>query len=180
MTEYERDRQRRLGQRGNPIFQRETETTDLDDMRERSVEEVGACYCGRPVTEESIRRCVACNLVCCESCEVIVRRRVFCQTCAEQGFGLDKPVFINLHLIDQGAITARDLVQIDVDETGEPVEVRINETARPLIENGYITDEGSLTQRGREALHIGRQLFGADDDVQQLMQDMRIEEVANQ
>lgn len=180
MDTYERDRQERLGERGNPIFARTRETTDLDDMRERSVETTGTCYCGRPVAgPDALRRCVNCDLLCCRSCQVVVRRQVVCQQCAERGFGLDKEVFLVLYLLDRGLVRPDRLVEVAVDDEGEPVKVRVDSAAASLWERGYVTGDGALSPRGREAMQVGEQLYIEERDVQRAIQDARIRQVAD-
>ena len=180
MDEYERDHQERLGERGNPIFSRTRETTDLDEMGEKRVETTGTCYCGRPVGgPEEVRRCVNCDLLCCGSCEVVVRRQVVCQSCAERGYLLDKEVFLVLYLLDRGLIGPDRLVQVVADEDGDPVEIRVDAVGAALLDMGYIEGTGSLTTLGREAMQVGEQLYADERDVQRAIQDTRIRQVAN-
>lgn len=180
MDEYERDRRKRLGERGNPVFERVTETTDLEEMRETEVETTGTCYCGRPITgRDEVRRCVACDLMCCKACAVEVRRQVVCRSCAEQTYDLDKEVFLALSLLDTDLAAADQLVEVVTEGDGDPVEVRVDPAAQPLLTNGYVAADGTLTRQGREALSVGRKLYGEERDVQQAIQNARIREVAN-
>ncbi|MDY6777747.1 MAG: hypothetical protein SVU32_03715 [Candidatus Nanohaloarchaea archaeon] len=180
MDEYERDHQERVGERGNPVFRRTRETTDLDEMREKEVETTGTCYCGRPITDRAaVRRCVRCDLLCCGACEVVVRRRVVCQSCAARMYGLDKDVFLTLYVLDAGLAAPDDLVAVETLEDGTPVEVRVDPAADHLFGNGYVAEDGSLTPRGREALSVGQQLYGEDRDVKETIREARIRAVAD-
>lgn len=180
MDEYERDHQRRVGERGNPIFGRTRETTDLEGMRETEVETTGTCYCGRPVTDrEEVRRCVACDLLCCRSCQVVVRRQVACQSCVVRGYGLDKGAFLTLYFLDADLVALDDMVDVVAGPDGTPIEVRVDDAASRLVANGYVADDGSLTRAGREALSVGEQLYGEEQDVRQAIREARIREVAD-
>ena len=179
MTEFDKDYQRRVGERGNAIFERTKETTDIDEMQEKTVETTGTCYCGRPIMDrEQVRRCVSCDLLVCQSCQVVVRRQIICQTCAEQGYGLDKETFLTLYLLDKDLVAADQLVEVATAADGTPIEVRIDVAARPLFERGYIDEDGSVSLQGKEAIQVGRQLFESED-VTQVIRDAEIRRVAD-
>ena len=51
--------------------------------------------------------------------------------------------------------------------------------ADTLFSNDHLTHERTITPRGQEAFHVGKQLYSDDADVQAVMDRIRIQEVAN-
>lgn len=178
--DFDRERQKRFGERGNPIFEREQQTTDVEEMKERTVETFGFCYCGDPITDRSdVYRCVACDLICCQSCRVQITNQTFCSTCVQQGYDLNKQTFLQLYLVSKDLVSVEDLIEIRTGPDGDVLDLEIDEAVTPLLVNGYLAEDESLTPFGQEALEAGRQLYGDDNDIAQIMQEVRIEEVAD-
>lgn len=175
---FEKDIVKKFGPRGSSVFEREQKTTDLDGMSER-VEQTAQpfCTCGAPITTTpEVYRCCRCELICCQRCHVELSRRNFCPDCAQWQFDLDKRTFLSLVFIHHDLMAPDALIDITT-QGGEVIEIQIDETADALFLNDYLTEDGALSPQGREALHVGNQIFGDDGDVQSVMEQIQIKKV---
>jgi hypothetical protein len=59
------------------------------------------------------------------------------------------------------------------------VEIEIDPVTTALLEHDYLSEDGTLSPKGKEALHVGKQLYGEDQDVQSVLNQIRIQEVVN-
>lgn len=167
------------------------EVTDIESGTSVKEIDVSAyCYCGRPNTVDDTRRCSQCTRICCVHCGAIHNRYVHCRDCAEELYALDRQVFFALYLLDQDTLALEDLVDVELID-GQPVNVILTDAATTLIEHGYIqtTDDETpntitvdadnpLTPEGREALAVGSQLYGEDDDVEDLEDQLTRQKIA--
>lgn len=173
---------KRFGERGNPVYEQEEKTTNLEDLEERIEETtVPFCECGAPLLVETVDvyRCVDCQLLCCRRCRISLSRYNYCPLCARQQFGVDKRTFLSLVFIDHRIMAPDDLIEVTTDPAGEVIDVEIDPGAGSLLEHDYLTEEGRLTATGKEALHIGHQLYDGDADVQGVLEQIRHAEVVN-
>lgn len=167
-----------FGLRGSPVYEREQKTTDLEALRER-IEQTAQpfCTCGAPITTTpDVYRCCSCEAICCQRCHIELSRRNFCPTCAQHRFDLDKPTFLSLLFIHHDLMPPDVLVDITT-QAGEVIEIEIDETADALFLNEYLTDDGSLSPPGREALHVGNRLYGDDGDVRSVIEQIQLKKV---
>lgn len=172
---------KKFGPRGSPVFEQEEKTTDLDDLAER-VEQTAVpfCTCGAPITgTPEVYRCCDCELICCQRCQIALRRRHYCPTCARRQFDLDKRTFLTLVGLQHETLTPDDLLSVTT-QAGDVVEVTIDPAADVVVEHDYLADDGTLSARGREALHVGQQLYGDDDDIQSVLDQLRLSAVVDQ
>lgn len=176
--DFDRRDIKEAGLRGDPQFEKEEQTTDPDAMQKRQTVKHGFCYCGRRVTEETIRRCTQCDLICCSSCNVSIRDYIFCRSCCEQAFDLDKQVYTALLLIAKDVASFADFVETTTTGEGTLVDLRIDDAAQPLIQHEYVDADEELTVLGREVLDAGRQLYDSDD-IKSLMRQVDLQEAAN-
>jgi hypothetical protein len=180
--EFTKDTIKKFGPRGSPIFEREQKTTDLEDLAERvEATAVPFCTCGAPITGTAeVYRCCTCDLICCQRCHIELSRWHYCPTCARHRFDLDKRTFLSLVLLDHDRLAPDDLVTVTADPMGEIFEVDVDATATALVANDYLTDDGELAPEGKEALHVGQQLYGDDADIQAVMDQLRLQAVVDQ
>lgn len=180
--EFVKEYIKRFGERGALDVERTLKRVDLDTLTEE-IEEVCQifCNCGAPIKEQDdyyqVYRCASCNNLSCQLCVIRHSRNHYCPTCLKVGF-LDKHSYLALLLIDHRLLTPDDLVTVETF-ADEPIEVTVDPAAETLFEADYLTDDGGLTPQGKEALAIGHQLFGEDDDIQSVRQRIRIQEVAD-
>ena len=177
---FEKETVKRFGARGSSVFEHEQKTTDLEDLAERVEKIVGSfCTCGAQINAETeVYRCCICNLICCTRCQIRHSRMSRCPLCARQQFALDKHAFLSLMFIAKGIIKPDDLIIIET-VADEPVEITIDPAATVLSEHEYVVADGSLSAAGKEALYVGKQIYGEDSDVQAVMDTIRVQEVAN-
>lgn len=181
--QFDKTTTRSFGARGSPVFNQEQTTTDLEEMVVDVTEtDHPFCTCGAPITAApdvapAVYRCCSCELISCQRCIIRLRKRHFCPTCMQREF-VDKHTFLTLLFIDRDRLEPDDLVDITT-VGGEPVEVTIDPAATHLTEHGYLEEDGTLAPTGREALHVGHQLFDEDPDIQQVKHQLRVQEVAN-
>ena len=172
---------KKFGPRGSPIFDQEEKTTDLDDLEERIEQtKVPFCECGAPITAmPEVYRCCDCELICCQRCRIRLSKRHVCPTCARRRFGLDKRTFLSLVFIDHDLMEPDDLIDITTVPTGEVIEIDIDTIADTVVEHAYLAEDGDLSSTGKEALYVGRQLYGEDSDIQAVLENIRLLEVVN-
>lgn len=177
---YEKDITKRIGPRGSPAFERTHRETDLEDLTtqiEHTTHPI--CTCGAPLSATGqVYRCCGCELIACRLCIIRLHRYHYCPTCARIEYALDKRIFVSLLFLQHDILKPEDLTTIDTIDD-EPVEITIDRAASVLVEHDYLDDDGTLTPEGTEALHVGKQLYGEDDDVQSMLQQIRIREVVN-
>lgn len=178
--EFSKDTIKKFGPRGSPIFEREQKTTDLDDLEERIEQTaVAFCNCGAPIASvQEVYRCCECELLCCQRCHIELSRKQYCPMCARHKFDLDKRTFLSLVFLQHDEMTPDDLIDVTT-QADEVVEIVIDPAADAMVEQDYLTDAGDLSQRGNEALHVGKQLYGDDGDVQAVMEQLRHQEVVD-
>lgn len=172
---------KRFGARGSPVFEQEEKHVDLDRGRIRT-EQTGVpiCTCGAPLTATGqVYRCCSCELIGCPRCVIRLHRRHFCPTCAQQEYALDKHVVVSLLFIKHDVLEPDDLTQVET-AGDSPVAITVDHAADPFVDNGYVEETGELTTDGREALAVGKQLYGEDEDVRSLLRTVRVRTVANQ
>lgn len=178
--EFTKDTIKKFGPRGSPIFEREQKTTDLDDLKER-VEETAVpfCTCGAPITgTPEVYRCCDCELICCHRCQIALSKRHYCPMCARNRFALDKRTFLVLVFLQHDVMAADDLVAVTTHE-GEVFEVEIDAAADALVEYDYLTEDGTLSPQGKEALHVGHAVYGDDPDIEAVVEQLRVREVVD-
>lgn len=196
-TAFDKETIKRLGQRGSPVLEHEQKTTDLEDMNEQvDTTIVPFCTCGDPITEiPDAYRCHRCDRICCTACRIQLTHRTICPACAEHEYTLSKQLFITLYLLDESAISITDLYTTDTTDTGQ-VTVTIDTTVTTLLDRNYlrtgdpdtpaqetaetvaISDDDPLSVVGKEALHVGEQLYSDDPDVETLKEQLEIHQVA--
>ncbi|USZ68530.1 hypothetical protein NGM10_02030 [Halorussus salilacus] len=180
-TDFTKTTVRTFGPRGSPVFEQEEKTTDLDDLTER-VEQTAVpfCTCGAPISGSGdVYRCCDCELICCTRCEIRLSRQHVCPLCARRRFDMDKRTFLTLVFLQHETMTFADLFDVTT-QAGEITAVDIDAVANTVVKQGYLADDGTLSDRGREALHVGHQLYGADTDVQSVLDQLRVKAVAEQ
>lgn len=197
-TAFDKETIKRLGQRGSSVLEHERKTTDLEDMNEHvDATIVPFCTCGTPVTElTDIYRCHRCDQICCTDCSVQLTHRTSCPTCAEHEYNLTKQVFITLYMLDESIISVSDLFTTVTTDTGQ-VTITVDTTVTTLLDHNYlrvvdtatqapdttdvaaISTDDPLSVAGKEALHLGEQLYSDDPDVETLKEQLEIQQVAN-
>lgn len=197
-TAFEKETIKRLGQRGSSVLEREQKTTDLEGMDEQvDATVVPFCTCGTPVTEiTDVYRCHSCDRICCSACRIQLSRRTSCPACAEHEYNMTKQVFLTLYLLDESTIDVTDLFTTETADTGQ-VTVTIDTAVTTLLTHNYlrtvnpdtpaqdtanavtIADDDPLSVAGKEALHVGEQLYSDDPDVETLKEQLEIQQVAN-
>lgn len=180
--EYSKTKEKRFGERGDINYQKETRKTNLETMEEVEVEtKVPFCNCGRPIMTDvgDVARCVECNQVACASCAITWGRYQYCPVCIRRAYSLDKHTYLALVFIERGLITADDLLDVTVDSAGEVFDVEIDAAAGAMLDHHYLTDAGGLSANGKEALHLGQEVFGQDGDVQAVLDRIRLQEVVD-
>lgn len=177
---FDKETVKKFGPRGSPVFERETKQTDLEDLTERvEHQQVAFCTCGAPLTATGqVYRCCGCELISCDRCIIRLHRQHLCPTCARTEYALDKRVFVSLLFLKNNILAPSDLAQVETIGD-EPVEITVDRTASVLVEHDYLDDGGDLTPAGQEAYHVGKQLYEEDDDVQSMVQNIRVQEVVN-
>lgn len=190
---YEKTVRRRLGQRGDPIFDEADEKTDLDDMTTtKDITMLSFCTCGESRTDaENVSVCCSCEDYTCDNCRVKISRYTYCPKCAVQEYGATKDVYLTLYRLDQDHLSIRDVIDTEITD-GDVVGITIDDTITTLLEHGFLrtddtTDsihpstgsEDPLTVRGKEALHVGEQLYSDDPDVQATIENFTIQQVAD-
>ena len=176
--DFDKKTVKKFGARGSPVFEQEQKTTDLEELQEE-VEETALpfCNCGAPITAKpDVYRCCDCELICCQRCQITHSRKHYCPMCAKNKFDLDKRTFLSLVFIQHDLMPPDALVDITT-QAGEVVEIAIDATADAVLLNDYLTDDGTLSPQGSEALHVGHQLYGEDPDVESLMNQLQVQEV---
>lgn len=175
--EFSKKTVKKFGARGSPVFEQEEKTTDLADLDER-VEQTAVpfCECGARLAGE-VYRCCQCEIISCGRCHVERSRYNYCPTCARRQFGLDKRTFLSLVFLDHGVMAPDDLLTITTHD-GEVLDLVIDPAADTLVEHDYLTDEGTLSAAGKEALAVGHQLYGDDRDIRAVRDQLRLQEVA--
>lgn len=170
---------KKFGLRGSEVLEEEEKTTDLDDLGERIEQTaVSFCTCGAPITTTGgVYRCCNCEVLCCQHCHIELSRYNYCPVCIQQQYDLDKRTFLSLVFLKRGVMQPDDLIRVETDVDGTVVQVDIDAATGPVVEHDYLTDEGTLSAHGDEALHVGRQLYGDDTDVQGVMEQLRLQEV---
>lgn len=196
-TAFDKETIKRLGQRGSSVLEHEQKTTDLEDMNEQvDTTIVPFCTCGDPITEiTDVYRCHCCDRICCTACRIQVTRRTICPACAEQEYNLSKQLFITLYLLDESATSVTDLYTTDTTDTGQ-VTITIDTTVTTLLDRNYlhtadpdtpapdtadavaVPNDDPLSVAGKEALHVGEQLYSDDPDVETLKEQLEIHQVA--
>lgn len=174
---FDRTTSRRFGTRGNPVFDQEQTRTDLETLTERVARtDVPFCTCGAALTPTAAYRCCNCDAIACPQCTIRLHRRHYCPPCIQHDYGLDKPGFIALVFIHHDLVNAADLLHIELmdDNTLQ----LIIDDAGSVVDPEYLTSDGSLTPRGQEALHAGKQVYGEDSDIQALLHQLRLRQVA--
>lgn len=197
-TAFEKETIKRLGQRGSSVLEREQKTTDLEGMDEQvDATVVPFCTCGTPVTEiTDVYRCHSCDRICCSACRIQLSRRTSCPACAEHEYNMTKQVFLTLYLLNESTIDITDLFTTETADTGQ-VTVTIDTAVTTLLTHNYlrtvnpdtpaqdtanavtIADDDPLSVAGKEALHVGEQLYSDDPDVETLKEQLEIQQVAN-
>lgn len=171
---------KKFGPRGSPVFEQEEKTTDLDDLGER-IEQTAVpfCTCGAPITGTAeVYRCCNCDLICCQQCQIMLSRWHYCPTCARRRFGLDKRTFLTLVGLQHETVGPDELVRVTT-QAGDVIEVAIDPVADTVVERGYLAADGTLSAEGREALHVGHQLYADDEDVRTVLDQLRLRSVVN-
>lgn len=191
-----------LGQIGSNDVQDGYTRIDPRTMtKEKKVILVAYCSCGAPVSEPNdTHRCVDCEEVCCADCRLRLRRRTRCPSCAERAYGLSKSLYRTLLLLNEDVLSVTDLTTTGVNN-GE-VTVRIDHTVPALLERNYLriieddgepndtrqdahtrvtlSDSDTLSNAGKEALHVGNHVYSDDPDIEQLKEKIPIMKIANQ
>ncbi|QLG61949.1 hypothetical protein [Halorarum salinum] len=180
---YQKKTTRRIGDPDAFVVDDATTTTDVGTMNQHTDVVIRPCKCGNTEQELStISQCSRCTEKCCPKCRITLSRRIRCPDCAEQEFHLTKAVFIALYRLDVHEHGGTDLLE-QVEHTA----------AVTLIEHNYIQIEAAveedgtlavdadnpLSVAGKEALHVGEQLYNDDEDVARLKQELIIQQVAN-
>jgi hypothetical protein len=177
---YEKDVTEKIGPRGSSVYERERRETTLgDDPATQVTRTTGMiCTCGAPRDPGQIFRCCSCELTACPLCLIRVRRHHYCPTCARREYVLDKHVFVSLLSLQHDLLNPEDLIQIET-VAGAPTDVTIDRAATVLVEHDYLDDSGDLTPAGQEAYFVGKKLYGEDDDIRSMLQQLRIKEVVD-
>ncbi|EMA39165.1 hypothetical protein [Halobiforma nitratireducens] len=177
---FNRTDRTRVGERGYPYLEEEQTHTDLESL-DAVTDRIGVavCTCGGPIIEhEHVHRCRECKAIACPRCVLRLHRRYICPDCAETVYALDKAVFLRLLALKHDLLAVDDLVQVDTIGD-EPVEVAIDRAGTVLADYDYVdTDTGQLTPQGQEAFAVGKHLYGDDDDIQSVLQTVRVQDVA--
>jgi hypothetical protein len=178
--EFTKETEKKFGERGDTVVEKEEQTTDLDDLTERTEQTVQPfCQCGAAITSSGeVHRCVGCEGLSCQLCTIRWSRMSHCPSCAKQHWEVDKKLFLSLLFIAKDVMAADDLIEVQT-QGDEPVDVTIDPAATALQENEYLEDDGSLSPEGQEALHVGQQLYSEDADVQSAKEAVRVQEVVN-
>lgn len=177
---FKKETIRRIGDPDDHVLDRATSTTDPGTMNQQNDVVIHPCKCGNTVQDFTvISQCSLCRQKCCPECRVTLSRQIRCPDCAEQEFHLTKAVFIALYLLDN---TTDDLFHQQIEDTA----------ATTLLEHNYVQVEAAgqdgqirvnpddpLSVSGKEALHVGEQLYSDDEDVNRLMDELTIQQVAN-
>lgn len=189
-----------FGTRGADVWEREETETDLESMTESvEITSISFCNCGisnRINENQQPYRCCSCERIACSECVIEIRRYHYCPDCVQQAYGIDRTTYKALYLLEENVRTVDDLLETDVAED-QVITVRIDDAADTLLDRGYIrTDhddeddhrrseaatvdnDRALSAEGREALHIGDELFGNDPDVQELKDEVEYLQAAN-
>lgn len=180
--EFTKDTIKKFGPRGSPVFEREQKKTDLDELSSRTeTTAIPFCTCGAQITAApTVYRCCSCELICCERCQIRHSKHSYCPTCARRQYDLDKRTFLALVFLQHGHLVPDDLVAVTT-VADEPVEITIDTAVDALLRNNYLADDEArtLSSAGQEALHVGHQLYGDDEDVQAIMNQIKINEVSS-
>jgi len=179
--EFSKKTVKKFGPRGSPVFEQEQKTTDLETLQERVDQTtVPFCECGAPITAtDEVYRCSDCDLLCCNRCHIELSRWQYCPTCARRRFGLDKRTFLALVFLQHDRMGLDDLVTVTTDPDGTVIELEFDAIADTLVEYEYLTDDGNLSPDGLEALSVGRRLYGGDQDIQAVLEQIRLKEVVD-
>lgn len=181
---------KRVGDIGDDVYKQVSTTTDPTGMtKTKEIKTTAYCSCGVPIKETpDSYRCSRCTDLCCTVCHVEIGRRKHCQDCAEHEYDLSKPVYLTLLRLDEAVLAPSALVTT-ATVNGDPVLVPVNDTAATVLDRHYVTvdtDQSAaidgdtpLSVQGREALHVGDQLYGDDPDVQELKDDLTLHNAAN-
>lgn len=171
---------RRIGNPDPTAIDTARTTTDVGNMDKREEVVIHPCKCGNTeATLDAVTQCTDCGDRCCPECRITLSRRIRCPDCTEEEFHLNKAVFIALYLLDNAT---DDLFHQHIED----------QAATTLLEHSYvqveaadhngqiqITPDDPLTVAGKEALHVGEQLYGDDEDVAEIIEDNVIQQVAN-
>lgn len=185
---FQKKTTRRIGDPDATVIDDATTTTDVGTMNKRTDVVLHPCKCGNTEQELSaFSQCSRCREKCCPACRITISRRIRCPECAERDYHLDKAVFIALYLLDNGEIAAGDLFQQQIGMAAASLpehnylqlDAAVHDA--PFPEDGAmrINMDNPLTAAGKEALHVGEQLYSEDDDVAELIEEITIQQVAN-
>lgn len=195
-SSFDKEILKKLGERGSGVLEHVQKSTDLDTLDEQvDVTTLSFCTCGHPIVEyDPVRRCVSCDAICCTQCRIRHNRYNYCPQCIRRAFSLTRQVFIALYLLDQNTLDLTDLWDAELIDR-EPVRIVISDAATTLVEHDYIQTDGTptptattrlpldtdnpLTAQGKEALHIGEQLYGDDTDIADLQEQLEVQNIAN-
>ena len=180
---FNKETTRRIGDPDASIVDRAATTTDVGTMNQQTDVVIHPCKCGNTEQELSvISQCSRCTQKCCPQCRITISRRIYCPDCAEQAFRLNKAVFIALYLLDTTELDDTDLFQ-QVEHTAAATLLERNyiQIEAGIDEDGAlaINTDNPLSVAGKEALHVGEQLYSDDEDVEQFITDLKIQQVAN-
>jgi hypothetical protein len=187
------NRQRRLlGQRGIEEYEEDVDLTNpVTGETYQEVTVLPYCKSGHPITElHNTYRCVSCDDLACEACKITLSHRIYCPECVEQHYSLTRSVYAALYLLEKDGITPNDLVNIQEINAGE-ITVTVDETLPILLDHNYlrtadagenevaIYNEDTVSPIGKEALYAGGQLYDDDEDIENMKERLRIQQVAN-
>lgn len=180
---FQKKTTRRIGDPDASVVDDATTTTDVGTMNQRTDVVLHPCKCGNTEQELSvISQCSRCTQKCCPQCRITISRRIHCPDCAEQAFHLNKAVFIALYVLDTTELDGTDLFQ-QVEHTAAVTLLERNyiQIEAGIDEDGAlaINTDNPLSVAGKEALHVGEQLYSDDEDVEQFIADLTIQQVAN-
>lgn len=178
--EFQKTTIKKLGSRGNIDYEQTARTADLDTLEERIEEvDVAFCECGARLAADmsEVYRCCLCDVICCPACRIRHTKYHYCTTCAMRQFELDKHTFLTLLFIQHDLLTSDDLIQVTAHDD-EVFDLQIDTAADVLVDHDYLTEAGTLSAAGTEALAVGRQVFEEDSDVRAVIDHIRLTEVA--
>lgn len=185
---FDKETIKRLGQRGTDVIEHERKRVNPDTMEQgKDVTLLPFCNCGDPITDlDDVYRCCRCDDVACSNCRIHLTRRNYCPTCAIHEYDVSKAVFLSLYLLDANEIVVdviRQLPDTTVPTLLEHNYLQVDTAGNvgPFTEDGTLAIEPDdpLSVAGKEALHVGEQLYSDDEDVTQLMEELTIQQVAN-
>lgn len=185
---FQKTTTRRIGDPNPSIIDDATTTTDIGTMNQQTDVVLHPCTCGNTEQELSaIYQCSRCHQRCCPHCRITISRRTRCPDCAEQDYHLTKAVFIALYLLDN-TLTAGDRFPPHIEVTAAATLIEhnylhldaiVHEAGGPHQGVIRLTTDNPLSVAGKEALHVGDQLYSDDEDVTRLITDLTIQQVAN-